>query len=104
MLLGFGLFLAACTSEGLPANFADQDSRVERQFVASCENALTDDADATSFCQCAFYTAAAELGFEDFIALDEALQENPDGLTFEQRELFEGVSLPCQFSAADVPS
>lgn len=102
MIVAFGLILAACTSEGTPSSFEDQNNRIERQFVGACVNAQDGADDAMDFCQCAFYTAAAELGFEDFLALDTALQENPDGLTFEQRELFEGVSLPCAFSASDV--
>ncbi len=96
----------ACTSEGLPADFADQNNRIERQFVSSCVAAqdTNDVADATDYCQCAFYTAASELGFEEFLELDEALQENPEGLTTEQVALFSDVSLPCALTEADVPS
>lgn len=99
-----GLLLAACTSEGLPANFADQDARIERQFVAACEAAQEGDEDATEYCQCAFYSATVEFGFEGFLDLDEMLREDPNSLSLEQRQFFEGVSLPCQFSAADVPA
>ena len=102
MIVAFGFIIAACTSEGTPSSFEDQNNRIERQFVSACVTAQDGESDAESFCQCAFYTAASELGFEDFLALDDTLQENPDGLTFEQRELFENVSLPCTFSADDV--
>ncbi len=102
-LVAFGLALAACTSEGVPSSFADQGGRVERQFVSACEAAQDGD-DASEFCQCAFYTAASELGFNDFVELDELLRENPESLSLEQRQLFDGVSLPCSFSEADVPS
>lgn len=102
MILALGFIIAACTSEGIPSSFEDQNNRIERQFVAACVEAQDGADDAQSYCECAFYTAAAELGFEDFLALDETLQENPDGLTFEQRELFENISLPCELSAADI--
>ncbi len=103
IILATGLFLAACTSEGTPGSFADQDGRVETQFVSACEAAQEGD-DATEFCQCAFYTAASEFGFDGFIELDEMLRDDPAGLTLEQRQLFENVSLPCEFSEADVPA
>lgn len=103
LIIGLGLFLVACTSEGTPNSFADQDNRIERQFVTACVAAQPDDEDATDFCECAFYTAANSLGLEGFLELDEALRENPDGLSLEQRQLFEGVSLPCQLSEEDVP-
>ncbi len=102
MIIAFGLFLAACTSEGIPNSFEDQNGRVERQFVNACVTAQEGESDAQEYCQCAFYTAAAELGFEEFLELDEALQDDPTSLTFEQRELFESVSLPCNFSSADI--
>ena len=76
---------------------------MERQFVSACEAAQDGD-DATEFCECAFYTASSELGFQGFLDLDELLRENPDGLTLEQRELFAGITLPCTLSEADVPS
>ncbi len=103
MISALGLFLAACTSEGLPANFADQDARIERQFVAACE-AAQEGEDATDYCQCAFYSATVEFGFDGFLELDEMLRDDPSGLSLEQRQFFESVSLPCEFSAADVPS
>lgn len=102
-ILAFGFILAACTSDGTPNSFDDQGGRVESQFVSACEAAQDGD-DATEFCECAFYTAASELGFEDFIELDELLRDNPESLSLEQRELFASVSLPCALSAADVPS
>lgn len=103
IIIAAGLFLAACTSEGTPGSFPDQDGRVESQFVSACESAQ-DGEDATEYCQCAFYSAAVEFGFDGFLELDEMLREDPDGLTFDQRQFFESVSLPCEFSAADVPS
>lgn len=103
LILGLGFILVACTSEGTPSSFADQDNRIERQFTSACIAAQPDDDDAPAFCECAFYTAASSLGLEGFIELDEALRENPNGLSLEQRQLFEGVSLPCEFSADDVP-
>ncbi len=103
LILGLGFILAACTSEGTPSSFADQDNRIERQFVSACEAAQPDDEDASPFCECAFYTAASSLGLEGFLELDEALRENPNGLSLEQRQLFEGVSLPCELTADDVP-
>ena len=102
-IIGLGFILAACTSEGTPNSFPDQDRRIERQFITQCVAAQPDDEDAADFCECAFYTAADSLGLEGFLELDEALRENPNGLSLEQRQLFEGVSLPCQLSADDVP-
>ena len=104
LLVGFSIFLAACTSEGLPADFADQNRRTETQFVSACEAALADGENdlGEGYCQCAFLTVAVELGFEDFVALDERLREDPTGLSLEDRQLIEGVSLPCVHTEADV--
>lgn len=103
LLTGLALFAAACTSEGLPSSFADQDGRAEKQFVAACEGALDGEEDE-GLCQCAFYTIAASFTFEEFLELDEQLKDDPGNLSLEERQLIEGVSLPCQFSAADVTS
>lgn len=107
LLSSVSLFVAACTSQGLPSSFADQDGRAEKQFIASCESAL-DGEQEDGLCQCAFYTLAAELTFEEFLDLDEALKDEPTSLQNaewnRERGLIEGVSLPCSFSAADVPS
>lgn len=106
LLVGFSIFLAACTSEGLPADFADQNRRTETQFVSACETALADGesdlGDPAQYCQCAFFTVAVDLGFADFVALDERLREDPTGLSLEDRQLIEGVSLPCVHTEADV--
>lgn len=104
MIIAGGFVLAACTSEGTPSSFVDQDGRVEAQFVSSCEAAQDGDADATEFCQCAFYTAASEFGFERFLEIDEMLRENPTDISFTDRTIFDSIELPCSFSAADVPS
>ena len=101
LLIGLAFAAAACTSQGLPSSYSDQDMRTERQFIAACEGAL-DDEDAPNYCQCAFYTIAAELSFEQFLELDEQLKDDPDSLSKEQRELFESVTTPCAFSADDV--
>lgn len=101
LFFGFSLFLAACTSEGLPADFADQNRRTETQFVSACDAALAegDDTPAEGFCQCAFFTVASELGFEEFLELDEQLRDDPGSLSLEERNLIEGVSLPCSITA-----
>lgn len=103
IIIASGLFLAACTSEGTPGSFQDQDGRVETQFVSACEAAQDGD-DATEYCQCAFYSASVEFGFDGFLELDEMLRDDPEQLTLEQRQFFDSISLPCEFSAADVPS
>lgn len=100
-LTGLALFAAACTSEGVPSSYADQDRRAEKQFVAACEGALEGEQE-DGFCQCAFYTFASQLTFEEFLELDNDLKENPESLSQEQRQLIEGVSLPCTFSAEDI--
>ena len=46
MIIAFGLFLAACTSEGIPNSFEDQNGRVERQFVNACVTAQEGESDA----------------------------------------------------------
>ena len=104
LFLGFIFLLAACTSEGQPADFADQDRRAERQFVSACETALADgDVDlGENYCQCAFFTLAIELEFEEFLELDEQLRNDVGSLSLEDRELIESVSVPCQFTEADV--
>ncbi len=106
LLIGLSLFAAACTSEGLPSTYSDQDSRTETQFVAACEESLDgvpeDERPADGYCQCAFYTVAAELTFEEFLALDERLRDDPGALQLEDRRLIEGITLPCQFSADDI--
>ena len=107
LIASIGIFLAACTSAGEPESFQDQDNRAQRQFVDACVAAQDGAEDAAAFCQCAFYTAAVELGtFQEFLDLDEQLREDPEGLSLELRALFGGEGgdlLPCQFSAADVP-
>ena len=104
LFLGFFFFLAACTSEGLPADFADQERRTERQFVSACESALADGENdlGEGYCQCAFFTLAVELGFDEFRELDEQLRDDPTGLSLEDRDLLESVSLPCQITEAQV--
>lgn len=102
-LVGLSFFLAACTGEGLPISYTDQDGRAETQFVNSCEASLEGESSpGDGFCQCAFYTVAAELTFEEFLELDEQLKEDPESLSLGERQLLESVSLPCQFSAADI--
>ena len=102
LLLGIAFFASACTSEGLPASYDDQENRAEKQFVAACEAALEgEDADAPAICQCAFYTVSADLTFEEFLELDERLKDDPEALALEDRQLLTGVSLPCEFSAED---
>jgi len=78
LIIGLGLLTAACTSAGLPAGYSDD------------------------YCQCAFYTIASELSFEEFLELDEQLKDNPESLSKEQRDLFDSVSSPCAFTADDV--
>lgn len=103
LLTGLALFAAACTSEGLPSSFEDQNGRAETQFVAACNAALEGEQEE-GFCQCAFYTIASSFTFEEFLELDEQLKNDPENLALEDRQLIEGVSLPCSFSAADVQS
>ena len=101
LIIGLAIFATACTSEGLPSDYADQDRRAEKQFVEACKGAL-DDGEAPEFCQCAFYTVAAELTFAEFLELDDQLKDKPDSLSLEQRQLIESVSLPCKFSEDDI--
>lgn len=104
LLALIALVAAACTSEGLPNSYADQDGRAERQFVAACEASLadTDEPNAPEFCQCAFYTVASDLSFDEFLALDKRLKDDPEFLSAEERSLLENVSLPCAFTADDI--
>lgn len=103
IVLALALVLSACTSAGQPNSYDDQDSRAERQFKESCEESLSgEDANPPSFCQCAFYTVAAELTFLEFLDLDDKLKDDPEALSLEERRLFESVSLPCEFTAADI--
>lgn len=101
IIIGLGLLTAACTSAGLPSSFEDQDNRAEKQFVAACQGSLDDEEDP-EYCQCAFYTVASQLTFEEFLELDEQLKDDPGSLSQEDRARFESVSSPCAFSAADV--
>ncbi len=103
MILGLALLGAACTSEGLPGSYEDQDGRAEKQFVAACEAALAeeDEDNGPDYCQCAFYTVAAELSYTEFLELDDRLKDDPGALALEDRQLLEGVSLPCEFTEAD---
>ena len=104
LLIGLVALLAACASEGLPGSYRDQDSRAERQFVEACVDSLedTDVDNAADYCQCAFYTVAAELTFAEFLDLDKKLKDDPEALSLEERRLLESVSLPCQFDAGDI--
>ena len=104
VLLVLAFFSAACTSEGLPGSYPDQDNRAERQFVEACEESLegTNQDDVPAYCRCAFYTVAANLTFSEFLALDEKLRDDPGALSLEEQELLDGVSLPCAFTAADI--
>ncbi len=72
--------------------------------MEACEESLVDtgEADAGSFCQCAFYTVAAELSFAEFLELDDKLKDDPGALSLEERRLLESVSLPCEFDAGDI--
>lgn len=103
VIVGLALFGAACTSEGLPNSYEDQDDRAEKQFITACEAALEegDQENAAEFCQCAFDTVAAELSFNEFLELDDRLKDDPGDLSLEDRQLLESVSLPCAFSPAD---
>ncbi|MFT7473835.1 MAG: hypothetical protein ACI81L_000750 [Verrucomicrobiales bacterium] len=100
LILGVAFFTAACTSGGLPSSYEDQDRRAEKQFVASCES--REDGNDPDFCQCAFYTVAQEMTFTEFLDLDDRLKDDPESLTLEDRQLIEGVSLPCRYSADDI--
>ena len=104
LIIGLVVVLAACASEGLPGSYPDQDSRAERQFVEACEESLadTDEANAAEFCQCAFFTVAAELTFSEFLQLDKTLTDDPAALSLGERRLLESVSLPCRFDADDI--
>lgn len=103
VIIGLALFAAACTSEGLPGSYEDQDGRAQAQFIAACEAALADsDTDnPADYCQCAFDTVAAELTYDEFLELDERLKDDPENLALEEERLLESVSLPCAFSSAD---
>lgn len=98
------LLATACASEGLPNSYADQDERAGTQFAAACVEALagTDTSDAASLCQCAFYTVASQMTFDEFIELDAKLKDDPEALTLEEREMLENVSLPCDVTDADI--
>ncbi len=105
MMIAFVVFAAAaCTSEGLPNSYADQEGRAESQFVEACETALADSDvdDPADYCQCAFYTVASQLSFDEFLALDERLRDDPGNLSLEERTLLEGIETPCAFGADDV--
>jgi len=103
VILGLAFFGAACTSEGLPSSYEEQDGRAETQFIDACKAALADSGEdnAPDYCQCAFDTVAAELTYDEFLDLDDRLKDDPGNLTNEERGLLAGVSLPCEFSAAD---
>ena len=103
LTLGLAFFAAACTSEGLPSSYEDQDDRAQKQFVAACKDVLVDEESDSGpeFCQCAFHTVAAELSFTEFHELDERLKDDPGALALEDRQLLESVSLPCEYSSAD---
>ena len=104
LILAISLLAAACTSEGLPNSYADQDGRAETQFLEACEASLADgeQSNPADFCQCAFHTVASELSYAEFVELDNKLKDDPAALSFEERQLLESVSLPCQFDASTV--
>ncbi len=101
LLVALALFTAACTSAGVPSSYADQDGRVEKQFVAACEGALEGEQEE-GFCQCAFYTFASVKTFEDFLILDEKLKDDPGSLINEDRRLIENITLPCAKGPEDI--
>jgi len=104
MMFLIALFASACASEGLPNSYADQDKRAENQFVEACKASLdgTDQADVDEYCQCAFFTIAANKSFAEFIELDDKLKDDSGNLSNDDRALLEGVSLPCQFDRGDI--
>jgi hypothetical protein len=104
VLVALSLVAAACTSEGLPESYADQDGRAETQFIEACETSLVDgeQSDPVEFCQCAFHTVASELTYAEFVELDNKLKDDPEALSFEERQLLESVSLPCNFDESTV--
>lgn len=104
LLITIALLAAACTSEGQPNSYADQDRRAERQFQEACEAALadSDQDDVPNYCRCAFYTVASTLTFAQFIELDDKLRSDPNSLSLEEQRLFDDVSLPCPLTIDDI--
>ena len=104
LFVAISLLAAACTSEGLPNSYADQDGRAETQFIEACETSLTEgeQANVADYCQCAFHTVASELTFAEFVELDNKLKDDPAALSFEERQLLDSVELPCQYDASTV--
>lgn len=104
ILFFLALTATACTSEGLPNSYSDQEQRTEKQFVAACEESFEgqDQSDPSSYCQCAFYTIAAELTFDEFDELDNRLRDDPGFLSTEERSLIDSVSLPCALGPDDI--
>ena len=58
--------------------------------------------DVLAYCQCSYYTVASALTFAQFIDLDKKLKDDPGSLSLEEQRLLDSVSLPCQFTAADI--
>lgn len=103
LALSFGFFAAACGSEGLPSSYQDQDDRTQTQYVAACESGIgNSEENPAEFCECSFFTVANTLTYDQFIDLDRRLRDDPEALTFEERELLESVNLPCEFDATTI--
>lgn len=73
LLVAAALLLAACSEEG-PTDFT-ADNRAG--FLAACSEPLEDAVLIGQICQCVFERTQDEFAFEEFEAMDEALQADP---------------------------
>lgn len=86
------LLFAACSSDGYPVSYADQQdpetglSNTETNWIKGCEVAVgtSEDhaADANNICACSYRAISASDGipFEEFVTLDDALSSDPKAL------------------------
>ena len=81
MLVLMGLFLASCGGSGEPTEY---NQTVEDNYVKGCEVSIDESdslsGDARAVCQCAYDEIEANIDFEDFKSVDDALRGNIDAL------------------------
>ena len=81
------LLAAACFDEGHPTSF---DDTVEANFLSGCEVAAEADPGispvAQRYCVCAYERVRAEISFDDFKGLDDAVRDDPSRISDEDEE------------------
>lgn len=83
------LIAVGCSSDGFPVSYDDQIdaetglSNVELNWREGCVPSFSDDnaANAEAICECSFARIKTDIPFDDFVAENDRLADNPEILT-----------------------